>query len=27
VAKVYAESAKIEFPGYQRRTDIGIRNF
>lgn len=27
VAKVYAESAKITFPGCQRRTDIGTRNF
>lgn len=27
VAKVYAESDKIEFPGRQRRSDIGTRNF
>jgi phosphoribosylamine--glycine ligase len=27
VAKVYAESDKIDFPGKQRRSDIGTRNF
>ncbi|MBL9158282.1 MAG: phosphoribosylamine--glycine ligase [Verrucomicrobiales bacterium] len=27
VAKVYAESDKIDFPGRQRRSDIGTRNF
>lgn len=27
VAKVYAESDKIDFPGRQRRGDIGTRNF
>ena len=27
VAKVYAESDKVDFPGRQRRSDIGTRNF
>ena len=27
VAKVYRESDKVDFPGRQRRTDIGTRNF
>ncbi|MDF1756151.1 MAG: phosphoribosylamine--glycine ligase [Verrucomicrobiales bacterium] len=27
VAKVYAESEKVSFPGMQRRSDIGTRNF
>ncbi len=27
VATVYAESAKVTFPGMQRRSDIGTRNF
>ena len=27
VERVYAESAKISFDGFQRRTDIGVRNF